>query len=156
MEYAEYTKNTSVQDLPTIRGLLLQNTQKIQNTQKTQGAQNTQNTQKKNIYFLLSTKYERPNQHTEKKNSQNLPLLLSTAQLMFQTSESTIQIRTNMNTPLELQYKAVISTQTCVAKAFVDVNLHYCNISICSNDLNLRLLLRDSNAEVKKWFSFLS
>ena len=61
-----------------------------------------------------------------------------------------------MSTPLELQYKAVISTQTCVAKAFVDVNLHYCNISICSNDLNLRLLLRDSNAEVKKWFSFLS
>ena len=57
-----------------------------------------------------------------------------------------------MSTPLELQYKAVISTQTCVAKAFVDVNLHYCNISICSNDLNLRLLLR----EVKKWFSVLS
>ena len=43
---------------------------------KTQGAQNTQNTQKKNIYFLLSTKYERPNQHTAQKNSQNLPLLL--------------------------------------------------------------------------------
>ena len=58
-----------------------------------------------------------------------------------------------MNTHLELQYKAVISTQTCVAKAFVDVNLHYCNISICSNDLNLRLLLRHSNAEVKKWLA---
>ena len=59
MEYAENTKIT-------LRSRLSNNTRaataeytKKQNTQK------TQNTQKKNIYFQLSTKYERPNQHTE-------------------------------------------------------------------------------------------
>ena len=132
MEYAEYTKNTEY-------------TKNIGSTEY------TKYTEKKTyiFYYPLNMRDQTNTQHRRIRRTYLFYCPVDVSDLWKHNTNMKY-----MSTPPELQYKAVISTQTRVAKAFVDV--HYCNISICSNDLNLRLLLRHSNAEVKKWFSFLS